>query len=65
MPSHPLHKIRLYSSQADLYAPLAKTALKTFRNLVKSKKTKAATTDVVIKADRGLFVKMVVIAQHR
>ena len=56
---------RLCSSQADLYAPLAKTVLKTFRNLVKSKKTKAATTDVVIKADRGLFVKMVVIAQHR
>lgn len=56
---------RLCSSQADLYAPLAKTALKTFRNLVKSKKTKAATTDVVIKADRGLFAKMVVIAQHR
>ena len=32
---------------------------------MKSKKTKAATTDVVIKADGKLFAEMVVIAQHR
>ncbi|CAI9735361.1 Hypothetical predicted protein [Octopus vulgaris] len=56
---------RLCSSQTDFYSPLAKTALETFRNLVKSKKTKGTTTDIVIKADRGLFAKMVVIAQHR
>ncbi|CAI9733611.1 Hypothetical predicted protein [Octopus vulgaris] len=56
---------RLCSSQTDLYSSLAKTALKTFRNPVKTKKTKGTITDVVIKADSGLFAKMVVIAQHR
>ncbi|CAI9731614.1 Hypothetical predicted protein [Octopus vulgaris] len=56
---------RLCSSQTDLYPPLAKTSLKTFRKLVNSKKTKGTTTDVVIKADRGLFANMVVIVQHR
>ena len=33
--------------------------------MVMSKKTKAAESDIVIKADRGLFARMDVIAQHR
>ena len=35
------------------------------QNLVKSKKTEAPESYIVIKADRGLFARMVVIAQHR
>ena len=56
---------RLQTSDVDLFAPLSKAELQTFQNLVKSKKIKAAENDIIIKADRGLFGRMVVIAQHR
>ena len=56
---------RIQTSEVDLFAPLPKASLPTFANLVKSKKTKSAGADVVIKADRGLFAKMIVIAQRR
>ena len=56
---------RLQTSDVDLFAPLQKAKLQTFQNLVKSKKIKAAENDIIIKADRDLFIRMVVIAQHR
>ena len=56
---------RPQASDVDLFAPLSKAKLQTFQNLVKSKKIKAAENDIIIKADRGLFARMVVIAQHR
>ena len=55
---------RLQTSEVDLFAPLPKSSLRTFGNQVKSVRIKSAATDV-IKADRGLFARMIVIAQHR
>ena len=52
---------RLQTSDVDLSAPLPKAKVQMFHKLVKSKKTKIAECDIVIKADRGLLV----IAQHR
>ena len=43
----------------------AKSNLQTFGNLVKSRTVKPTATVVVVKADRGLFARMVVIAHHR
>ena len=57
---------RLKSNEIDyLYAPLPKSNLQTFGNLVKSRTVKSTATAVVAKADRGLFARMVVIAHHR
>ena len=57
---------RLKSNEIDyLYAPLPKSNLQTFGNLVKSRTAKSTATAVVVKADRGLFARMVVIAHHR
>ncbi len=57
---------RLKSNEIDyLYAPLPKYNLQTFGNLVKLRTVKSTATAVVIKADRGLFARMVVIAHHR
>ena len=56
----------LQTGDVDLFAQLPNAELQTFQNLVMSKKTKAAESDIiVIKADRGVFNRMVVIAQHR
>ena len=43
---------RLQRSDVNLFAPLTKVKLQTFQNLVMSKKTKAAESDIIIKADR-------------
>ena len=56
---------RLKSNEIDFYAPLPKSNLHTFGNLVKSWTVKSTATAVVLKADRGVFARMVVIAQHR
>ena len=48
-----------------LYAPLPKSNLQTFGNLVKSRTVKSTATAVIVKADRGWFARMVVIAHHR
>ena len=56
---------RLQTSDVDLFAQRPNAKLQTFQNLVMSKKTKAAESDIVIKADRSLFARMDVIAQHR
>ena len=57
---------RLKSNEIDyLYAPLPKSNLQTFGNLVKSRTVKSTATALVVKADRGLFARMVVIAHHR
>ena len=45
-----------------LYAPLPKSNLQTFGNLLKSRTVKSTATAVVVKADRGLFARMVVTA---
>ena len=59
-------KKRLKSNEIDyLYAPLPKYNLQTFGNLVKSRTVKSTATAVVVKADRGWFARMVVIAHHR
>ena len=47
------------------YAPLSKSNLQTFGNLVKSMTVKSSATAVVVKADRGWFTRMVVIAHRR
>ena len=49
----------------NLYAPLPKSNLQTFGNLVKSRTVKSTATAVVVNADRGWFARMVVIAHHR
>ena len=57
---------RLKSNEIDyLYGPLPKSNLQTFGNLVKSRTVKSTATAVVVKADRGVFARMVVIAHHR
>ena len=57
---------RLKSSEIDyLYAPLSKSNLQTFGNLVKSMTVKSTATAVIVKADRGWFTRMVVIAHRR
>ena len=57
---------RLKSNEIDyLYAPLSKSNLQTFGNLVNSMTVKSTATAVVVKADRGWFARMVVIAHHR
>ena len=57
---------RLKSNEIDyLYAPLSKSNLQTFGNLVKSMTVKSSATAVVVKADRGWFTRMVVIAHRR
>ena len=57
---------RLKSNEIDyLYAPLSKSNLQTFGNLVKSMTVKSTATAVVVKADRGWFTRMVVIAHRR
>ena len=57
---------RLKSNEIDyLYAPLPKSNLQMFGYLVKSRTVKSTATAVVVKADRGGFARMVVIAHHR
>ena len=57
---------RLKSNEIDcLYAQFPKSNLQTFGNLVKSRTVKSTATAVVVKADRGWFARMVVIAHHR
>ena len=55
---------RLKSSEIDLFAPLPKSNLQTFSNLVKSKSITSGATGVIVEADRGLFARIVVTAQH-
>ena len=55
---------RLKSSDIDLFGPLPKSNLQTFANLVKSKSITSSATGVIVEADRGLFARMVVTAQH-
>ena len=57
---------RLKSNEIDyLYAPLSKSNLQTFGNLVNSMTVKSTATSVVVKPDRGCFARMIVIAHHR
>ena len=57
---------RLKSNEIDyLYAPLPKSNFQTFGYLVKSRTVKSTATAVVVKADRRVFARMVVIAHHR
>ena len=57
---------RLKSNEIDyLYALLSKSNLQTFGNLVKSMTVKSTATAVVVKADRGWFTRMVVMAHRR
>ena len=59
---------RLKSNEIDyLYAPLQKSNLQTFGNLVKSSRptVKSTATAVVVKVDRGVYARIVVIAHHR
>lgn len=59
-----VHK-RLQSSEVAFHAPLQKCALKSFGDLLMKKQSKSASSDTIIKADRGLFAKMVVTAKSR
>ena len=54
---------RQQTSDVDLFAPLPKAKLQTFQKS-KSKKTNVAESDIVIKADRGLLARIVIIAQN-
>ena len=57
---------KLTSNEIDyLYAPLPKSNLQTFGNIVKSRTVKSTATAVVVKAGRGLFTRGLVIAHHR
>ena len=55
---------RLQTSDVDLFGQLPNAKLQTFQKSGHVK-TKATESDIIIKADRGLFARMNVIAQHR
>ena len=57
---------RLTSNGIDnLYAPLSKSNLQTFGNLINSMTVKSTATAVVVKSGRGWFARMVVIAHYQ
>ena len=56
---------RLLSRQKDVFAPLPKLNLKTFSEMMKCSKMKFSKKHIVLKSDRDLFSRMLVIAQNR
>ena len=56
---------RMQTREVDFFATLSKSNLQIFGILVKLKRAKSATTDIIIKADKGLFARMVVTAEHQ
>ena len=56
---------RIITHTVDFFNPLSKLNLPTFSTLLKTKQVKSVRKDVVLKVDRGLFARMIVIAQNR
>lgn len=56
---------RLQSNETSFYGTLSKMKLKPFSNLNKTKSLKVGNKEVILKADRGLFVRIILIAQKR
>ena len=55
---------RIRKQKVDFFSPLSKLNLPTFTTLLTTK-VKSMGKDVVLKADRGLFARMVLMAQNR
>jgi len=56
---------RLASNEEGFYEPLKKRRLKTFSEMLVKKTYKAGDKQVILKADRNLFAKMILIGQTR
>lgn len=56
---------RLSTNDVSFYEPLRKLNLKTFTSLTRTKSVKVGNQNVVLKADRNLFARMIVVAQAR
>lgn len=56
---------RIRTQKVDFFNPLSKLNLPTFSTLLTTKQIKSMGKDVVLKADRGLFARMIVMAQNR
>ena len=58
-------KERVMSQNVDFCSPLSKLNLSTFSTLLATRQMKSVGKEVVLKADRGLIPRMVVMAQNR
>ncbi|KAL1251048.1 hypothetical protein QQF64_018844 [Cirrhinus molitorella] len=56
---------RLLSQSVDIFAPINKQKLKTFSDQAKTKKKSAAGKEVILRADKKLFSRLLIIGQSR
>lgn len=56
---------RLLSRSVDIFAPIKAQKLKTFSDQAKTKKKSAAGKDVILRADKKLFSRLLIIGQSR
>ncbi|XP_056105946.1 uncharacterized protein LOC130084505 [Rhinichthys klamathensis goyatoka] len=56
---------RLFSPSVDIFAPIKTQKLKTFSDQAKTKKKSAAGKEVILRADKKLFSRLLVIGQSR
>lgn len=56
---------RLLSRSVDIFSPITVQKLKTFSDLAKAKKKSAAGMDVILRADKKLFSRLLIIVQTR
>ncbi|KAL1268455.1 hypothetical protein QQF64_033818 [Cirrhinus molitorella] len=56
---------RLLSQSVDIFAPINKQKLKTFSDQAKTKKKSVAGKEVILRADKKLFSRLLIIGQSR
>ena len=56
---------RLLSKSVDIFAPIKALQLKTFSDQAKTKKKSAAGKDVILRADKKLFSRLLIIGQSK
>ena len=56
---------RLLSKSVDIFAPIKSQKLKTFKDQVKQKKKSAAGKEVILRADKKLFSRLLILGQSR
>ena len=56
---------RLLSKSVDIFAPIKSQKLKTFNDQVKPKKKSAAGKEVILRADKKLFSRLLILGQSR
>lgn len=56
---------RLLSNSVDIFAPIKSQKLKTFNDQVKPPKKSAAGKEVILRADKKLFSRLLILGQSR